>query len=105
MTDRVNEGSFYDVIVRPLDAANASTVPSTMRYRIDCETTGNTVRDWTTVTPSAAVTVTVTATENAIVSNSNRTEKKVMTVQADYGESRQYTDKHKWIVVNLQGIT
>ena len=103
--DRVNEGSFYDVTANFLDSANAPTVPDSVRYKIDCETSGKAIRGWTSVTPAATVTITATAAENAIVSDINRSETKVMTIQVDQGTDRQYNSNRKWLVLNLKGIT
>jgi hypothetical protein len=103
--DRVNEGSFYVVTATFLDSSNAAIVPDSVRYKIDCETSGKAIRGWTSVTPAATVTITATASENAIVNGGNRSETKVMTIQADQGADRQYTSNRKWSVLNLQGIT
>jgi hypothetical protein len=102
--DRVNEGSFYDVEASFRDSANSATIPASIRYRIDCETTGKEIRGWTEVTPAQTVTITVTAADNVLQSQGNRTEEKVMTVQTDSGTDRQYTAAYKWVVVNLRGV-
>lgn len=102
--DRVNEGSFYELEATFRNSDWVATLPSSLRYRIDCETTNTVIRDWTSLTPALTVTITVTAGENRIIGNGNTTERRALTIQADHGTDEQYTTAHKWVVVNLRGI-
>lgn len=103
--DRVNEGSYYEVEATFRNSDWAATLPTTLRCRIDCETTGTVIRDWTDLTPALTVTITVTANENRIVGGGNTTERRALTIQADYGTDQQFTGIHKWTVVNLRGVS
>ncbi len=62
----VTEGSSLRVTVRPLNTNLAAVTPTTMRYRIADLLQGAAVLDWTSLTPDTAVTVTVTAAQNAL---------------------------------------
>jgi hypothetical protein len=53
-----------------VDTTDAPLIPSALQYRIDDVVSGAEILGWTTVTPAAAVQVTVSATQNAMVSNS-----------------------------------
>lgn len=99
----VGEGSSFVVTIRPRDKATDSPVTfSTMKYRIDCLTTGRTVRDWTDLTPSASVELQITDTDNAIVDDANRRERKQLTLVGNDGLSTQFVDPDpaRWWVNN-----
>lgn len=100
----INENSRLPVIFRLFNAAIASATPTTLRYRVDCETTKKTLLDWTSLTPSATATVTVPASLNAIQNRANGYEIKSMTVEADNGTDDAFSDSFTWRVNNLFGI-
>lgn len=65
-TPEVPEGTTLRVTVRPMNSDLAAATPSSMRYRVQDLIQGATVLDWTSLTPSTAVNVTVTAAQNAL---------------------------------------
>lgn len=104
--DRWKEQSQIAVGARFRDRALADEqIPSAVSYRLDCLTSGIQILDWTTVTPGETVTVTVTATQNKIQQDYNRTERKQLTIAADYGLSTQFVDSIDWEVTNLRGFS
>lgn len=105
MATQVNERSRLPITIKFADGSWIPTAPNTARYRIDCQTTNTVIQDWVTLTPGATVAVVVSATQNAIVDDTNRYESKVMAVEANYGLDSQYTDSFVWKVKNLQGFT
>lgn len=86
-------------------ATAAADTPTSVKYRIECLTTGNVLADWTTVTPASSVTVPVTATHNAIQDDCNAYETKQLLVAADYGAADQHIGRRTWRVENLVGVT
>lgn len=83
---------------------NTATTPSAVKYRIDCLTTGENLKAWTSLTPGASINITVTASENAIQAQSNNKEKKQITVAAEPdtdGETRDYVT---WKTKNIRGL-
>lgn len=86
-------------------ATKAASIPTTIRYRIDCLKTRTKIRDWTSVSAAANVTITITASDNQIRDDSNLFERKQIIVQADNGLSGQVSNKAVWRVNNLTGIT
>ena len=86
-------------------ATKAASIPTTIRYRIDCLKTRTKIRDWTSVSAAANVTITITASDNEIIDDSNRLERKQIIVQADNGLSTQVNGKAFWKIENLTGIT
>lgn len=105
MSIQINERSRLPVTVKFADGDWLGIVPDTVRYRLDCKSTGRTILDWTDVTPANPIVITVTADQNAIVSDDNKFERKVLAVEANYGTGNQYTDSYEWKVKNLQGFT
>lgn len=97
------EGSAFTATAyfRDGDAANA---PTTAKYRIDCLTTGKNIKDWTTLSVAASIAISITATDNAIQDQSNRFEKKQITVAADPDGAGQVREAITYKVENLRGF-
>lgn len=99
------EGSAFTASVnfRTRSTAAEST-PTTVKYRIDCLTSGREIADWTSVTPAAAsASIPITGAHNAIQDDSNDVETKQLTVMADEGLATQYREAVRWRVENLYG--
>lgn len=103
VTRQVGEGSTFPVRIRTYDADSVPTTPLAVKYRIDCESTGETIRDWTTLAASSDQTVTITATDNRIVEDRNRKEKRSLTVVIDDDMSTQFVPPapFQWEVTNV----
>lgn len=101
----VAEGSTAYLTVQLLDKAGAAAVPSTLRYRIDCGTTGEQVRDWTTLTPSAEPEIRLTLNDNGLRSQDNAAEERVVTVEAGYGLDDLLRAQAAYTVRNLRFVT
>ncbi len=98
-----NEGSYVTVTAKFYDGDTATT-PSTARYRVDCETTRKPLLEWTEATPGTSITISVPATLNYMQDQAHTRERKVVTVEANYGTSTAYTNRIKYEIVNLQGV-
>ena len=85
-------------------ATSAASIPTTVDYKVSCLNTGNTLTDWTTLTPAANVSITITAVDNAIQSASNTHETRQIIVRADKGLASQAIGSASWKVENLLGI-
>lgn len=105
MATQINERSRLPITIRFLDGNFVLCPPQIAKYRIDCQTTGQVILDWTTVPYGATVIVTVTPSQNAIIDDHNRFETKVMAVEANCELESQYVDSFTWKVKNLQGFT
>jgi hypothetical protein len=99
----IDEGSSATAIMQVRDG-DAATTPTTARYRIDCLTTGNTVRGWTELTPADAISIVLDYTDNAILASQNRKERKQITAEIDTGLSTQYRARGFWSVKNNEAI-
>lgn len=99
---RWKEGSAFSATAYFRNRATAAAdAPAASRYRIDCLTTGRTIADWTTISPAANITISVTSAHNAILSDCNDRERKQLTVEAT-DECREAV---VWTVENLYGTT
>lgn len=92
------------VFFRTRSTKSAST-PTTIRYRIDDIRSDKEIRDWTTVSAAPNVSITITASDNEIIDDAARFERKQIIVQADNGLSTQVNGKAFWKIRNLTGIT
>lgn len=101
----VNEGSRLPLTFKLFDFATTPIEPTTLRYRIECESTGRELVAWTEVTPAAVTSLIIPASVNAIQSRSNSFELKTMTVEADADTDNAITEEYTWRVKNFLGIT
>lgn len=102
----VNERTTAYLSVTFRDKAGDPAAPTAVQYRIDCTTTGQAVRGMTAVTPASAVEITLTADDNAIRVNANRSEIRRVTVVASYGSSTdQVTSEHDYSVTNMPFVS
>jgi hypothetical protein len=105
MIPTLNEGSRCFVKAKFYDNAETPQIASSLSYRVDCETTGTALLDWTPITPAAVVEVQIDATLNAIIDSSNPVERKVVSflANADPPENA-FTGYQRYDLVNLQGV-
>lgn len=101
----LSEGDSLPLTLSFADVDWVGGAPTTVSYRLDCATTGRTVTDWTALTPGTSVSLTVSATENAILDDGNRRERKVLAIKAIDSSGNQHIETYKYWVRNLQGIT
>jgi hypothetical protein len=100
----ITEGSSADFTVAFLDADGLAAVPTAVRYRIDCMTTGAQVKDWTSLSPASSVTVPLTPTENVMQSESNARETRRVTVEASYAVADKIVDFEEFTLSNSMGL-
>ena len=100
---RMPEGTAFQATAY-FRSGDASSAPSTLKYRLDCLTTRKVVTDWTTLTAAAAVNFNITATQNATQDQSRRTELKQITVSANHGLATQFRATAKYRVENIEGF-
>lgn len=103
--DRMNEGSQHVVTAKFRQRSDASAqTPTNIHYRIDDVASGASVLDWTSVSADDEITITVTATQNALRDQCQPYEVRELVVAADYGLSTQYVDRVRFTLENLQGV-
>jgi hypothetical protein len=110
MTFVCNEGSTFNLQTEFFGLVGMSRVPlspGSVRYRIKDIENNRVVRDWTSVSPSASIVITVIASDNVIYDkssrNRNRRQSMSIVVQTDPGLDSQYDDEFLYEVRNLRG--
>ena len=94
---RVSEGSYF-VATAYFRSSGAGTTPTSARYRVDCLTTGEAVTAWTSITPGETASLTIGP--NTMKDDSNRNERKQITVEADTGLTTQTRTARAYQVIN-----
>ena len=102
MSRRHNELSAVTVTVQPKDLNGDPTTPTTVQYRIDDCRTGKQLVDWTSLTPSITMTISIPGSVNEIINSERQTpEIKTVTVRIDEGLSTQHFAQYTYGVVDL----
>lgn len=101
----VPEQSTSTVTVTFRDADGNLVVPTNVKYRLDCVTTGTAIKAETSVTPGSSVEITVTSAENSIQDQDNAYEVKELTIVADDGLPTECHESAKWRVRNLSFVS
>jgi hypothetical protein len=101
----LNEGSRCFIKAKFFDRRETPQIPTSLSYKVQCETTGTVLQDWTAVTPDTVVEVQIDATLNKIVNRRNTIERKVVTfmANADPPESA-FTEDQEYDLINLDAF-
>lgn len=101
----VKEGTGFTATAycRNRETAAAAT-PTSLKYRLDCLTSGNEILDWATLAAASSASIAITGAQNAIQLGSNPTERKQLTVMTDEGLATQYRETKTWVVENVYGV-
>lgn len=102
---RINEGTAVELSVARRGDDGSLVTPTSLKYKVDCETSGTAITAWTTLTPASITAIAIPATSNAIQDDSNPYEDKVVTVMANAGLSTQEVTEQRYRVENLGGIS
>lgn len=89
-------------------------MPTTVHWRLDCETTGNAVQDWVAVTPAEEVdelgvvvavkaVVEVGAALNVMQSDRNRRERKHLLIVANKDQANEFSQVYEYEILNTMG--
>ena len=101
----IREQSAFRLQIDFMGETGALSAPQSARYRIDCETNRTQIQDWQPIAPlSESPSISILPSQNEILDDRNLYEMRVVTIQADPGESTQYTDRYRYLVKNLAGI-
>lgn len=102
---KVREGSAFTATAYFRDrATQAASAPAAVKYRIDNLTSGEVIADWASVSAAANVSISITASHNAIRSQCNRAERLQLTVAADPDTATQVRESVEWQVENIRGF-
>lgn len=104
----VNEASTFTARARFFGVDGSEVIPESVRYLIKDIDNDRVVVDWTALTPAAEIKWQVPASANAIYQDyrgrKRRTERRVLTVQSNYGQDAQVSEEKPYVVRNLRGF-
>jgi hypothetical protein len=102
----LNEGSRCFVKAKFFDNKERPQIPTSLSYKVQCETTGTLLQDWTSVTPGTQVEVQIDATLNSIVNRRNPIERKVVTFLANADPPQSaFTEDQFYDLISLQAFS
>ena len=102
----VGEGSSFTLSLTIRNSGGDAVTPVNAKYRVDCLTNGRTVRDWTSVTPSTEMVISVAPEDNVILNERNSREQRQLTMVANDGVATQFVDPDPvvwWVNNTLPG--
>lgn len=101
----VNEASTCTVRARFYSPANVPVQPTTARWRLVDVTNNRVLQDWDTIdVTDVYADVIVPASLNVIYSDRVRYQEHALSVQANVGDTEQYTDEVRYKVKNLSAF-
>lgn len=103
ITPSINEGQTLRLNVRPLNESLVASTPTSMRYRIDDLDTREAILDWTALTASTSITLTITAAQNAIRHLLDSERRQIVIEATDV--DGVYRDTYEYEVSNLAVVT
>jgi len=98
----VNEKSAAWLNLSFFDNNNLPTIPTAIRYRVDCLSSGTAVSDWEDVAPNTSVSIKIASELNVIFDPTYTTETRRITVEASHGVGDLQTEEFDYNVVNLR---
>jgi len=103
--DVVNERAYCLIVASFLDEDDVAVTPTSVTYRLDDVRSGLTIIAATTVNPGDTyLNISVTSAQNRIIDSNLNFERRVLTVEFDYGASKHGTSEYEYSVKNLQKV-
>ena len=88
-----------------LNEEGNTTTPISARYRIDCLTSGQVIREWTDLTAlSPSMTITLTEEDNRIIASTNPEETRELVLDYASATGNKLKGVARWTVQNLRGV-
>ena len=98
----INELSTAYLTVNFKDKNGVLEAPTSISYRIDCITNDQQVKDDTAVAAASSIEIELTKTDNAIISQLNNSEKRLVTVTGIYGGDDQIVNEYNYDLMNMK---
>jgi hypothetical protein len=96
------EGSAFTATAAFRRRSDASAaMPDDVEYRVECLTTGRTLKDWTAITAAASVEIEILSSYNTLVSQSNAYERKRLVVSSNPDTDTEFNQSIEWRVSSL----
>ena len=101
----VNESSECFVTATFYDQNGNLYTPTALQYRLDCLDDNTQILGWTSLTPSgSSYTVTITATQNAMVNPKRTTERRQIIFKVTPPGSTGRYDRTTYNLINIVGV-
>ena len=100
-----NELQEVTITVRAVDRNGAVFTPTNARYRLDDLDSKEAIIAWTSLTPSAEMTITIPAASNPMQNANNALETKVVTVETNAGLTTAHPEEYRYKLKNLAFIS
>ena len=100
----VNEKGTLYVTAKFYDIDDELFTPADMDYRIDCLTSGEEIRGWTTLVPAESVSIAITGSDNRIVASTHSREIRQLVVRYTDALGNTQKSQAQYRVDNLQGV-
>lgn len=101
--DQFNEGSTVKATVSFFDETDTPVTPTSARYRVDDLASGTPIVPATSMSGlSTTATVTISAAQNAILSDVQAKETRILTVDFLYATTKHGTAEYRYDLVNLR---
>lgn len=86
--------NFYDDDDTPL-------TPTAVQYRVRCKTSDQTLRDFTSITPSSSVNIVLDSTDTELQTSTNFSEMKSVDVSAFFSDGQSLIESYDIVVRNV----
>jgi hypothetical protein len=86
-------------------SSGADSIPTTAEYKLFNLSSKETIKDWTTLTPAASISISVSAVDNKIKSDYRPSERMALLVSADRGLSTEVLQEIHYRLMNVGGFT
>lgn len=104
--DVVQEASSCTIRVSFYAEDHSEVTPDAVQWRLRDITNRRLLQDWTTISPAASVDIAIDATLNEIYNSRGYGDQvHVLSVQANAGQTNQFSDETRYVVKNLKGFT
>jgi len=104
--DVVQEASSCTFRVRFYAEDHGEVTPDTVQWRLRDVTNCRVLQDWTSITAAASIDIAIDASLNEIYnSRSCGDQVHVLSVQANAGQTNQFSDETRYVVRNLKGFS
>lgn len=101
----VNERSTSYLTITFKDKDGNLAAPSSATYQINCMTTGTEIKADTALGGGSSVEVTISAAENALIDQTNRLERRRVTVDASFAGGQEHHEEFDYYVKNLAFVS
>ena len=102
---RLPEGSAASFTAKAFDDSFTATAPTSASYRVDNPDTCENLIDWTTLSASTSMAISLNGATQLLRNQSCNEERRRLTVKLNDGLSTQTTKSYDWYITNALGVS